>query len=46
MNQPNLTPNANWQMIIGHNVIVPVTSSKKSFPNGVSSKNFTQYYVE
>ena len=40
------TPNANWQMIIGHNVIVPVTSSKKSFPNGVSSKNFTQYYVE
>jgi len=37
-----------WRMIVGHNVIVPITSSKnyKTYPNGISPNNISEYFVE
>ena len=46
----NLTyiPGSKWRMVIGHNVIVPITSFKNStnFINGISAKNVPDYFVE
>jgi len=41
-------PGSKWRMVIGHNVIVPITSFKnsKNYLNGFSAKNVPDYFVE
>jgi len=48
LNLAYIPAGSNWRMIVGHNVIVPITSFKNStkYSNGISSNNIPDYFVQ